>query len=110
MTNQERWELYENGELRQDIAIELLDWAGYWSGPGVIDSEITDDLLKRQTRQAVKMILEDISYCIRITVGMFISDDDVKNASVEDITEALIHTVIVRIMATKLEWLTGISE
>lgn len=108
MTNQERWTLYENGEFRQDIAIELLDWAGYWATTGL--DEITDPLQKAQTRRAIQMILEDVSYTIKIVAGLVISDDAIKAASPEDVTPAFIHPIIVSIMANKLAWITGISE
>ncbi len=104
MTNQERWNLYDSGTLRQSIAIELLDWAGYWASIGV--ENIEGELLRQQSRRAVRMILEDPSYTIRIVTGLFVSDDEVKNAS--EITEQLIHTVVVRIMAGRLQWITDI--
>ena len=104
MTNQERWNLYDSGELHQAIAIELLDWAGYWASVGV--ENIEGELLRQQTRRVIRMILEDPSYTIRIVSGLFISDDDVKNAT--EITQQLVHTVVVRIMAGRLEWITDI--
>ena len=108
MTNQERWTLYENGEFRQDIAIELLDWAGYWTTAGL--DPIEDTLQKAQTRRAIQMILEDISYVLKIVDGLVISDDAIKAASPEDVTPEFIHPIIVSIMANKLAWITGISE
>ena len=104
MTNQERWNLYDSGDLHQAIAIELLDWAGYWASVGV--ENIEGEILRQQSRRAIRMILEDPSYTIRIVTGLFVSDDDVKNAT--EITGELIHTVIVRIMATRLEWITDV--
>ncbi len=106
MTNQERWNLYDSGELHQAVAIELLDWAGYWASVGV--ENIEGELLQRQSRRAIRMILEDPSYSIRIVIGLFVSDDDVKNAT--EITDQLIHTVVVRIMANRLEWITDIYQ
>ena len=104
MTNQERWNLYDSGELHQAIAIELLDWAGYWASVGV--ENIEGALLRTQSRRAISMILEDPGYTIRIVTGLFVSDDDVKNAT--EITDQLVHTVVVRIMAGSLEWVTDI--
>ncbi|MBQ6503091.1 MAG: hypothetical protein IJI57_04160 [Flexilinea sp.] len=104
MTNQERWNLYDSGELHQMIAIELLDWAGYWASVGV--ENIEGETLRQQSRRAIRMILEDPSYTIRIVTGLFVSDDDVKNAT--EITDALVHTVVVRIMANRLEWITDV--
>ena len=104
MTNQERWNLYDSGELHQAIAIELLDWAGYWASVGV--ESIEDETQRLQSRRAIRMILEDPSYTIRIVTGLFVSDDDVKNAT--EITEQLIHAVVVRIMAGRLEWITDV--
>ena len=49
MTNQERWEYYESGALQRIVAVQLLDWAGYWTTAGL--DPIEDDLQREQTRQ-----------------------------------------------------------
>ena len=107
MTNQERWTYFESGELQRVTAVELLDWAGYWTTAGL--SEITDPLQKEQSRQAIRLILTDLSYAIKIVASLAISDDAIKNCEAGLVPEAVIHTVVVSIMANKLEWLTGLQ-
>ena len=108
MTNQERWAFYESGEFRQTLAIQLLDWAGYWAKEGL--DEITDDLQKAQTKRAIDMILQDISYVLRIVASLVITNDTIKSTAVEDITEQMVYDAMVYIMANELAWVTGISE
>lgn len=108
MTNQERWQYFESGELQRVTAVELLDWAGYWTTEGL--DEITDPLQKEQTRQAIRLILTELSYTIKIVASLAISDEAIKSCPVDNVPESVIHTVIVGIMARRLEWLTGITE
>lgn len=108
MTNEERWNLFESGAYRQTISLSLLDWAGYWSAPGVIDAEISDETQKAQTRAAVRIIATDLSRATKITASLAISDDDIIEA--EQPSEALIRQAVVKVMAQKLEWLTGIRQ
>ena len=108
MTNQERWNYYESGELQRVTAVELLDWAGYWTTAGL--SGITDALQREQTRQAINLILTDLSYAIKVVAALAISDEAVKGCDAGLVPEALIHTVVVSIMAHKLEWLTGMQQ
>lgn len=107
MNNKERWEYYESGELQRIVAVQLLDWAGYWTTAG-LDS-IEDDLQKEQSRQAIKMILEDLSYAVKVVTAMLISDPVIKNGIPGYISENDIYTAVVSIMASRLEWLTGIT-
>lgn len=107
MTNQERWQYFESGELQRVTAVELLDWAGYWTTEGL--DEITDPLQKEQTRQAIRLILTELSRTIKIVASLAISDDAIKACDPDNVPESVIHTVIVSIMARKLEWLTGIT-
>lgn len=109
MTNEERWQLYESGAYRQTISLSLLDWAGYWSAPGVIDAEISDETQKAQTRAAVRIITTDLSRAVKIVAALAISEDDIKAAPV-DIPEETIKATVVHVMAQKLEWLTGIAN
>lgn len=108
MTNQERWNLFESGSYRQTISLSLLDWAGYWSGQGVIDAEISDETQKAQTREAVRIIATDLSRATKITASLVISDETIIEA--EQPSEALIRQAVVKVMAQKLEWLTGIRQ
>ena len=108
MTNDERWTYYESGALQRVTAIELLDWAGYWTTAGLDD--ITDPLQKEQTREAIRMILTNLSYTIKVVSALAISDEAIKACPADNVPESVIHTVIVSIMARKLEWLTGIRE
>ena len=108
MTNDERWTYFESGVLQRITAIELLDWAGYWTTAGL--DEITDPLQKEQTRQAIRLILTDLSYAIKVVASLAISDDAIRACDAGSVPEAVIHTVVVSIMANKLEWLTGVSE
>ena len=108
MTNQERWELYEDGLFRQTIAIELLDWAGYWTTRGV--DEIEDATLKQQTKRAIEIITTDLGYAIGIVVSLAISDSSIKGANLEDVTEQLVSGVVTSIMTYKIAWVTGIMH
>ena len=108
MTPQERWDLYESGEFRRNISIDLLDWAGYWSAPGRIDEEIEDETQRIQTREAVRIIATDISRATKITAALAISDDRIVES--QTVTDAIIKAVVTTIMAQKLEWLTGIRK
>lgn len=108
MTNQERWQYFESGELQRVTAIELLDWAGYWTTAGLGD--ITDPLQKEQTRQAIRLILTDLSYTIKVVASLAISDSAIASSEAGMVQESTIHTVVVSIMANKLEWLTGLTE
>ena len=108
MTNQERWQYYESGQLQRSVAVQLLDWAGYWTTAGL--DEITDPLQKEQTKLTIRMILTNLSYVIKIVTNLAISDDTIKEAEINSITESMIRTVIVSILASKLEWVTNISE
>ena len=108
MTNEEQWKLFESGAYRQTISLSLLDWAGYWSAPGVIDAEISDETQKAQTRAAVRIIATDLSRATKITASLVISDETIIEA--EQPSEALIRQAVVKVMAQKLEWLTGIRQ
>ena len=108
MTKQERWGLYENGEIRQLIAVDLLDWVGYWTTAGV--DAIDDELLRRQTKQGIHLILEDLPYCIKIVTALVVADPTFANASSEAINETLISGIVTNIMSFKLYWLTGVSS
>lgn len=108
MTNQERWAFYESGEFRQTLAVQLLDWAGYWAKNGL--NEITDPLQKMQTRRAIDLTLQDISYVLRVIASLVITDDTIKASRPEDITEQMIYNAMVYVMANELEWVTGVSE
>ncbi len=108
MTNDERWIYYESGALQRVTAIELLDWAGYWTTAGL--DEITDPLQKEQTREAIRLILTNLSYTVKVVASLEISDDAIKACPADNVPESTIHTVIIGIMARKLEWLTGIQE
>lgn len=108
MTNQERWQYYESGQLQRSVAVQLLDWVGYWTTTGL--DEIIDPLQKEQTRQAIRLILTELSYTIKIVANLAISDEAIKSCPVDNVPESVIHTIIVSIMASKLEWLTGITE
>ena len=108
MTNEQRYIYFESGKLQQAVEIELLDWAGYWAG--AFPGEITDPVQQIQTKAAINLILSDLSTMIRKVSRLAISDDRIKAAVPEGITEADIRTVVVSIMANRLPWLTGIEE
>ncbi|MBP5781931.1 MAG: hypothetical protein J6W04_00145 [Bacteroidales bacterium] len=106
MTNSDRWTLYDSGEIHRMVAIELLDWAGYWTSAGI--DGITDPLLKAQTKMAIRMILDDLTYCNKIVVGMVISDPGIKSAT--EVTESLVSGIVTSIMTYRLAWLTDKHE
>ena len=106
MTNQDRWTYYESGELQRGVAIELLDWAGYWSTTGI--DGIVDPLQKEQMRWAINMILKDLSFMIKVVSNLAMSESVIKDAVHP--TEANISTAVTSIMTYKLAWITNIYE
>lgn len=108
MNNRERYEYFESGKLQRAVQIELLDWAGYWAEfwPDGLD----DELLKLQTKEAVSRILSDLATMTKKVSRLAISADAIKSADPDGVTDAIIHTVVVQIMARRLAWLTGITE
>ena len=107
MTNEERYEYFNSGALQRATAIELLDWAGYWATAG-LDS-ITDPLQKEQTKAAIRMILNNLGGTNKIVSHLAISYDEIKNAGVGQVTEAIVKGIVTNIMAFKLAWITGIT-
>lgn len=108
MNNSERYTYFESGELHRAIAIELLDWAGYWATAGL--DEIIDPLQKLQTREAIRRILTELGQTNKIVASLAISYDEIKNAQVGQVTPAIIKGIVNNIMAFKLAWITGISK
>ena len=82
--------------------------AGYWASAGV--DGIQDELLRAQTKQAVHIILTDLSYANKVVASLAISDASFKNLTQEEITETIIKNVVTQIMSFKLEWVTGIDH
>ena len=107
MTNGERYAYFEGGKLQEAVEMELLDWAGYWTTAG-LDS-ITDPLQKAQTAEAIRLILNDLGYMVKVTAELAISDDAIKSAEPDGVTEAMIYGAVTAIMANKLAWITGIT-
>lgn len=108
MTNSERYTYFESGALQEAVEIELLDWAGYWTTAG-LDS-ITDPLQKAQTAEAIRLILNDLQYMVKVVTELAISDSAIKSASPDGVTEAMIYSAVTAILANKLAWITGITE
>ena len=107
MTNGERYAYFEGGQLQEAVEMELLDWAGYWTTAG-LDS-ITDPLQKAQTAEAIRLILNDLSYMVKVTAELAISDSAIKNAEPDGVTESMIYAAVTSILANKLSWITGIT-
>lgn len=108
MNNQERFVYFESGELQRSTQMELLDWAGYWTSEGL--DEIEAPLQKEQTRVAIRMILTDLASMVKKVSRLAISDDIIKAATAGTVTDEMIRTVVVAIMASRLEWLTGVTS
>lgn len=108
MNNQERYAYWESGELQKETQMELLDWAGYWTTEGL--DEITDPTQKEQTRAAINLILCDLPTMVKKVSRLAISDDVIKATEAGGVTEEMVHTIVVAIMAQRLEWLTGIRN
>lgn len=108
MNNRERYDYFNSGDLQRKTAIELLDWAGYWTTAGL--DEITDPLQREQTRQAIRMILTNLSGTNKIVSHLAISYDAIKEAEVGHVTDAMVRGIVTNIMAFKLEWITGLRE
>lgn len=106
MNNEQRWIYYESGALQRAVAVDLLDWAGYWTTPGV--PEITDPVQKAQTRWAVEEILTDLSHMIKAVSAIAITYPAIKDA-VEP-TEADIAAAVTDIMSFRLAWVTNIHD
>ena len=107
MTNAERFTYFESGALQEAVEVELLDWAGYWTTAG-LDS-ITDPLQKEQTRQAINMILNDLGYMDKVVSELAISDDAIKQASPDGVTESMIYSAVTSILAQTFKLITGIT-
>ena len=108
MTNHERYTYFESGALQEAVEIELLDWAGYWTTAG-LDS-ITDPLQRAQTAEAIRLILNDLGYMDKVVSELAISDDAIKAAAPDGVTESMIYAAVTSILANKLSWITGITE
>lgn len=104
MTNQERWNYFDSGVMNANIAIELLDWAGYWTNMGL--GTITDATKRQQMRWAINEIFADLGYMVKIVAGIAISYSEIKDA-VEP-TEQNIKNVVTDIMSFRLDWVTNI--
>lgn len=107
MTTENIWNLYEDGAFRRKIGVELLTWAQYWTTAGL--GEIEDALLRDQTKRAIRMILEDPSYAIKIVTGLAVCDPLILDNQSDTITDDIINRVVVGIMASKIQWVTGID-
>ena len=107
MRKENIWNLYDDGTFRRKIGIELLTWAHYWATAGL--DEIDDALLRDQTKRAVRMILEDPSYAIKIVTGLAVCDPLILDNQSDTITDDIINRVVVGIMASKIQWVTGID-
>ena len=109
MTSEERWAYFNTGVLQSMTAIELLDWAGYWTMEGV--DSIENALLKQQTKIAIDRILTDLGYMNKVVSNLAISYEEIQNApSTAAITQSMIHSIVVNIMATRISWLTDLFE
>ena len=108
MNNTERFEYLNTPFFRETIQMVLLDWAGYWTTSGL--EPITDLLQKEQTRVAINMILVDGGSMVQKVSRLAISADVFKQKSADEITDADIKLVNDGIMASKLEWLTGVRS
>lgn len=108
MTNKERYTYFESGQLQEGVEIELLDWAGYWTTAGL--DTITDPLQKTQTTEAIRLILNDLAYMVKVTSELAISDSAIAQAAPDGVTVSIIHSVVTSILANKLAWITGITE
>lgn len=108
MTKNERFDYLNSGKPQRITQVCLLDWAGYWTTAG-LDS-ITDALQKAQTKQAIYLILSDLNTMTAKTTRLVAADSTIAAAEPGAITEEMINTAVVAIMAGRLAWLTGIEE
>ena len=106
MTDNERWELYEDGTFRQTIGIKLLDWAGYQT---IIDHSQESALVQAQKKRAIDMILQDLGYIVKIVSGLVISDPGIKQAT-PPVTDELVKSIVDAVMQNQLAWITGIDS
>lgn len=108
MNKQERFDYYNSGKLQPVVQVCLLDWMNYWVNTD-IEAEITDPLLLAQTKAEINLLLNDLNN--QTTQVSMIVFGDSRIAEVEEsaITETLINTVVVSVMANCLRWLTGIE-
>ena len=105
MIKDERWAYFESGELQRKVAIDLIDWAGYWTNTGIdgIESEVQ----RRQMRFCINQILTDLSYIIRIVATIAMSYPAIKDA-VEAPSEADIAATVNDIMSFRIAWVADI--
>ena len=104
MTNQERWNYYDSGILQREVAVKLIDWAGYWTNAGL--DGITDNVKKYQMRRMINDILNDMSIPIKTISTIAMSYPSIKDAVVP--TESDIPTVVDDILSFRLDWVTNI--
>lgn len=108
LTKSERFDYLNSGKPQRITQVCLLDWASYWTTAG-LDS-ITDALQKAQTKEAIRLILSDLGTMTTKVSRLVIGDEAIAAAEPDAVTEAMINTAVVSIMAQKLAWLTGIEE
>lgn len=106
MTNQERYQYYNSGQLQPMVQIELIDWLAYWTSIGT--DIITDPLLKEQTNEAIKNLLYDLNGMTNKVSMMAIGEAVIKDAPLLP-TEENVKTAVTTIMSTRLRWLTGVD-
>lgn len=108
MTKQERFEYYNSGKLQPVVQVCLLDWMNYWVNTD-IEAEITDPLLLAQTKAEINLLLNDLNNQTQKVSEIVFGDSRIAEAEESAITETLINTVVVSVMANCLRWLTGIE-
>lgn len=108
MNKQDRFNYYNSGKLQPVVQVCLLDWMNYWVNTN-IEEEITDPLLLQQTKAEINLLLNDLNTQTQKVSEIVFSDSRIVEVVEEDITETLINTVVVSVMANCLRWLTGIE-
>ena len=108
MNSNERWAYYDSGELQRTVAIDLIDWAGYWTNAG-LDGFNNDPIKKRQMRFCVNQILTDLAYIIKIVSTIAMSYPAIKDANAATgPSEADIASVVNDIMSYRLAFVSDI--
>lgn len=109
MTKQERYDYYNSGKLQPVVQVCLLDWMNYWVNTN-IEEQITDPLLLAQTKAEINLLLNDLNSQTNQVSSIVFGDSRIAEVEESAITEALINTVVVSVMANCLRWLTGIDH
>ena len=109
MNKNELYDYYNSGKLQPIVQMCLVSWLNYWCNAN-IEQEIQDPLLLAQTKAEINLLLSDLQgQTVKVSI-LVLGDSRISGVDESEITEEIINTVVVSIMARCLRWLTGIEQ